>query len=115
MGLCFRMGRAETHLASPRGATMPTQGARVSTRALLRNTLLVRSSSRHLGFPALEQQTSTAKWNFCSKNAFVAAIRGGTADADLRVQRSTAGVLGKGQGHIFPRLRLHLKAGPNVF
>ena len=52
MGLCFRMGRAEAHLAEPREVTMPTQRARVSTRASLPNTLLVRSSSRHLGFPS---------------------------------------------------------------
>jgi hypothetical protein len=52
MGLCFRMGRAEAHLAEPREVTMPTQRVRVSTRASLPNTLLVRSSSRHLGFPS---------------------------------------------------------------
>src|SRR5467141_4837932 len=51
MGLCLRMGRAEAHLAEPREAVIPTQQARVSTRASLPNTLLVRSSSRHLGFP----------------------------------------------------------------
>jgi hypothetical protein len=50
--LGFRMGRAEAHLAEPREVTMPTQRARVSTRASLPNTLLVRSSSRHLGFPS---------------------------------------------------------------
>jgi hypothetical protein len=33
----------------------------------------------------------SGKWNFCSKKAFVAAFRVGTADADQRVQRSTAG------------------------
>src|SRR6266446_5295885 len=41
----------KTHLAGHREATMPTQRARVSTRASLPNTLLVRSSSRHLGIP----------------------------------------------------------------
>src|SRR5712664_3761873 len=56
MALCFRMGRAQAHLVEPREATMPTRRARVSTRASLPNKLLVRSSSRHLGFPALEQR-----------------------------------------------------------
>jgi hypothetical protein len=46
----------------------------VSTRASLQNKLLVRSSSRHLGFPALEQCISTGKWNFCSKKSLCAAF-----------------------------------------
>jgi hypothetical protein len=64
----------------------------VSTRASLRNTLLVRSSLRHLGCPSPRATLAIGNWHFCSKKAFVAAFRVGTANADQRVQRNTAGV-----------------------
>jgi hypothetical protein len=44
VGLCFRMGRAQTHLAELREATMPSPLAMVSTQASLPNRLLVMST-----------------------------------------------------------------------